>query len=492
MEKLSLTLLGTFEAHLDERPFTQFRTNKVQALLIYLIVETPTVHQRESLMELLWPGLPLKSAQVNLRQILYQLNKVMPDVEQENEAEPVSLLITDRKTIQLHPHYPASSDATTLISLLQRSWQHSHSDLLTCADCRTWLENTVALYRGDFLADFSLYDSNNYEAWAQVKREYLRRQTLDALDTLTQIYLTEQAYQQAEATARQQLAIDNLRENAYRQLMQILALTGRRSEAVALYDECRRLLSDELGMAPAAKTTALSEQIKGGSLSLATPSQQGIRGYELGEQLGEGAFGSVYKAVQKGIGREVAIKVIHAKYANQPRFIRRFEAEAQIVARLEYPHIVPLYDYWREADGAYLVMRWLRGGSLQTALEKELFGMETAVTLITQIAGALHTAHRQGIIHRDVKPANILLDEDGNAYLSDFGIARDSNANLQLTQAHELLGSPNYISPEQLLGEEVTPATDIYCLGLVLYKVLTGSQPYSTTSMVELIQKQNQ
>ncbi|VAW42297.1 hypothetical protein MNBD_CHLOROFLEXI01-1553 [hydrothermal vent metagenome] len=182
--------------------------------------------------------------------------------------------------------------------------------------------------------------------------------------------------------------------------MQILASTGRRSEAIALYEECRQLLIDELGMSPTAKTTALSEQIKGGSLSLVTPVRQGIRGYELGDKLGEGAFGSVYKAYQKGVGREVAIKIIHAKYANQPRFIRRFEAEAQIVARLEYPHIVPLYDYWREADGAYLVMRWLRGGSLQTALEKELFDVETAVTLITQIAGALHTAHRQGIIQQ--------------------------------------------------------------------------------------------
>ena len=192
MEQLTLSLLGNFDAFLDKRPFTDFRTNKVQALLIYLVVEAPTIHQRESLMELLWPGLPLKSAQVNLRQILYQLNKMMPDAIRGDTAVP--LLITDRKTIQVHPHYPVTSDVTSLTTLLQRSWQHSHANLLTCADCQKWLEEAVSLYQGDFLADFSLYDSNNFEAWAQVKREALRRNALDALDTLTHIYLDEQDY----------------------------------------------------------------------------------------------------------------------------------------------------------------------------------------------------------------------------------------------------------------------------------------------------------
>ncbi len=486
---LTLTLLGSFAATLDEKPLTQFRTNKVQALLTYLVVEAPTLHQRDLLMELLWPGLPQKSAQVNLRQILYQLNRLIPQDEGGGDTA-VSLLISNRKTIELHPDYPVECDVTRLTTLLTRSWQHSHNDLLTCAECRIWLEEAVALYQGDFLADFSIYDSNSFEAWSQVKREALRRQTLDALDTLTHVYLSEEKYPEAEQMARRQLAIDNLRENAYRQLMQLLALTGRRSEAIALYEECQRLLNEELGMAPASKTTALSAQIKGGSLSLVTPIQQGIRGYELGDKLGEGAFGAVYKAFQKGVERDVAIKIIHAKYANRPQFIRRFAAEAQIVARLEHPHIVPLYDYWREADGAYLVMRWLRGGSLQQAIEEGQFALETAVPLITQIAMALHSAHRQGIIHRDVKPANILLDEEGNAYLSDFGIARDTMADVHLTGTHELVGSPNYISPEQLLGEEITPATDIYCLGLVLYTLLTSARPYSTTSMAELIQKQ--
>ncbi|MFQ5436047.1 MAG: BTAD domain-containing putative transcriptional regulator [Anaerolineae bacterium] len=187
---------------------------------------------------------------------------MIPQYEDTDEdaikVDAVPLLITNRKTVELHPHYPIHSDVTRLTPLLRRSWQHSHPDLLTCPDCRAWLEAAVALYQGPFLADFSLYDSNSFEAWAQIKRESLHRQTLDALDTLTHIYLAEHDYQQAEQTARRQLAIDNLRENAYRQLMQILASTGRRSEAIALYEECQRLLTDELGMSPAAKTTALS------------------------------------------------------------------------------------------------------------------------------------------------------------------------------------------------------------------------------------------
>ena len=495
MVRLSLTLLGNIGVSLDTQPITQFRTNKAQALLIYLVIEKPTIHYRDALMEFLWPGLPQKSAQTNLRQILYQLNHLIPRAElagHQADETAVSLLITDRKTVELNPNLPIASDVNQFLNLIDECYQHhDHEDeLLTCAMCRHRLEEAVQLYRGDFLSDFVLYDSSNFETWAQVKREALRRQVLEALDTLIKIYLAANDYSAAETAVRQQLYIDDLRESSYCQLMKILAITDRRSDAIAVYEECKQLLSAELGMAPSAKTTALSQQIKEGSLDSLLPLRQGIRGYELEDKIGEGAFGTVHKAHQKGIGRTVAVKIIQAKYANQPRFIRRFEAEAQMIAQLEHPHIVPLYDYWREADGAFLVMRWLRGGSLQTTLEKGLISLETAVTYIIQIATALHTAHRYGIVHRDVKPGNILLDEEKNAYLSDFGIARDTNANLVNTDANALIGSPAYMSPEQLLGETITPATDIYCLGLVLYTALTGESPYVTSSIVELMTKQ--
>jgi WD40 repeat protein/serine/threonine protein kinase len=216
-----------------------------------------------------------------------------------------------------------------------------------------------------------------------------------------------------------------------------------------------------------------------------------IRGYELREQIGEGGFGVVYRAFQSQVGREVAIKIILPERANQPEFIRRFEVEAQLVARLEHPHIVPLFDYWRDPTGAYLVMRWLRGGSLRDALKEGAIPPETVAKLLDQVAGALTISHRRGVIHRDLKPDNILLDEFGNAYLVDFGIAKQTSLigsvggfeeeslsqKLDDSDKSMVLGSPMYMSPEQINGDVLTPQTDLYSLGIVLYELLTGKKP---------------
>jgi DNA-binding SARP family transcriptional activator/WD40 repeat protein/tRNA A-37 threonylcarbamoyl transferase component Bud32 len=152
---------------------------------------------------------------------------------------------------------------------------------------------------------------------------------------------------------------------------------------------------------------------------------RGLPGYELREQVGAGAFGVVHRAYQPSVGREVAIKIIRPEYANDPQFIRRFEVEAQLVARLEHPHIVPLHDYWRNPDGAYLVMRWLGGGTLSDVIAARGLSIDEANRLLADIGPALAFAHRRGVVHRDIKPSNVLLDEEGGAYLADFGIAGD-------------------------------------------------------------------
>jgi WD40 repeat protein/serine/threonine protein kinase/DNA-binding XRE family transcriptional regulator len=217
-------------------------------------------------------------------------------------------------------------------------------------------------------------------------------------------------------------------------------------------------------------------------------SGRAIRGYALGERLGNGGMGAVYRAIQPLVEREVAIKIILPKYANHPDFIRRFEAEAQLVARLEHPHIVPLYDYWREPNVAYLVMRLLRGGSVQSLLRNgTALPPPTILRLVEQIGAALGAAHRAGVVHRDLKPANVLLDEDNNAYLADFGIAKNLSSFSSETQADVIIGSPDYISPEQIRSEFIRPQADIYTLGVMLYELLTGIVPFRGPTPFEVM-----
>ncbi len=210
-----------------------------------------------------------------------------------------------------------------------------------------------------------------------------------------------------------------------------------------------------------------------------------IKNYELKERIGAGGFGEVYLAHQHVIDREVAIKVILPRYANGANFIRRFEAEAQLVARLEHPHIVPLFDYWREPDGAYLVMRYLRGGSLRDRLRSGPMHALVVAAILEQISSALILAHRSHVIHRDIKPGNILLDEDQNAYLTDFGIAKGLE-NVEETAAGQITGSPAYLSPEQVRGDPVVPQSDIYSLGIVTYELLTAEHPFKLTEIDDL------
>jgi serine/threonine protein kinase/WD40 repeat protein len=212
--------------------------------------------------------------------------------------------------------------------------------------------------------------------------------------------------------------------------------------------------------------------------------QQSVRGYDLFERIGAGGFGAVYRAFQPILGREVAIKVILPQFANQPEFIRRFETEAQTVARLEHPHIVPLFDYWREPDSAYLVMRLIRGGSLTSLLKQGAWSLERTLALIDQIASALHVAHRAGVIHRDIKPDNILIDQDDNAYLTDFGIAQIMGKS---SEEKEFSGSIGYIAPEQLVGGHPLPQSDIYALAIVVYEMLKGEHPYVGSSISQMM-----
>lgn len=215
-------------------------------------------------------------------------------------------------------------------------------------------------------------------------------------------------------------------------------------------------------------------------------SGKSIKGYELLDELGAGGFGAVYRAHQALLKRDVAIKVILPEHANKPDFVRRFEAEAEIVARLEHPHIVPIYDYWRDPDGAYIVMRFIRGVNLRKYLQENMFTEQAVLPLLEQIAVALHFAHRHLVVHRDLKPENILLDADGNAYLVDFGIAKDLSRTPDPNTDNPMTFP--YASPEQLMQGSITTKSDLYTLGLLAYELLTGSLPDGLSHALQQIQ----
>lgn len=199
------------------------------------------------------------------------------------------------------------------------------------------------------------------------------------------------------------------------------------------------------------------------------------------EQIGSGGMSTVYIAYQPGLERLVALKVLPEAFTQHPKIMERFAQEARIIARLEHPSIIPIYDFVNEKGIAYLTMRYVQAGTVKEILRKGPLSLAGASKILDDIASALEYAHTRGIIHRDVKPANILVDKDGRAYLTDFGIAKLIEGTMDLTGT-ATLGTPAYMSPEQTLNQPITLRTDVYSLGISLFEMITGRLPYDGDS----------
>ncbi|MFN8596077.1 MAG: protein kinase [Anaerolineae bacterium] len=215
---------------------------------------------------------------------------------------------------------------------------------------------------------------------------------------------------------------------------------------------------------------------------------QQVGPYRIVEQLGSGGMATVYKAYHAALDRFVAIKVLHPAFKQDPNFLSRFQREARIVAKLEHPHIVPVYDF-SEADGQpYLVMRFIEGETLKARLSRSDLPRDESVRIVRAVVGALSYAHGQGVLHRDVKPSNILLTTDGGVFLADFGLARIAQAGESTLSQDSLLGTPQYISPEQAQGlSDLDARTDVYSLGVVVYELLVGRVPYQADTPYAVI-----
>ena len=211
--------------------------------------------------------------------------------------------------------------------------------------------------------------------------------------------------------------------------------------------------------------------------------------YQVKNELDRGGMSVVYLAHDPRVDRDVAIKMLPHEVRDQPNVRRRFEREARTVAALEHAAIVPIYDFGEEDRRPYLVMRYMHGGSLAERLNTRM-SLAGAARIVTRIASALDEAHAKGVIHRDLKPGNILFDDRGNAFLSDFGIVKITEANDNSSATGTLvLGTPAYMSPEQALGKPLDRRTDIYALGSVLYEMLTGTPPYSGPTGMSIAMK---
>ncbi|MEO8396546.1 MAG: serine/threonine-protein kinase, partial [Chloroflexota bacterium] len=206
-----------------------------------------------------------------------------------------------------------------------------------------------------------------------------------------------------------------------------------------------------------------------------------IGDFVIEEPIGRGGMAVVYAARQRSVERQVALKIIDLQPEDGSDFLRRFSREAEVIAMLEHIHILPIYGYGvLEGEFAYFAMRLLRHGTLAGIMRKGVLPLDDVVDLFTQIASGLDYMHHRGVIHRDLKPSNILLDDDGNAYLSDFGLARFTDAiNLSEDDMHAA-GSPAYIAPELIRGEGATHLSDIYSMGIILYEMLCGRQPFES------------
>ena len=216
-------------------------------------------------------------------------------------------------------------------------------------------------------------------------------------------------------------------------------------------------------------------------------------GKELGqfrivERIGSGGMATVFKAYQRTLDRYVAIKVLPSYHAQDPVFVKRFIQEARSVAKLAHPNIVQIHDFGEQDDITYIVMEYVDGGTLKDRLKKALPPAE-AIDFVLQAAEGLDCAHRNGIVHRDVKPANMLLRKDGHLLLSDFGIAKLLETTTNLTRVGTGIGTPQYTSPEQGRGQPVDRRSDIYSLGIVLFHCLTGHVPYTADIYLKITMK---
>jgi serine/threonine-protein kinase len=487
------------------------------ALLVYLALASPRgFHRRDRLVGLFWPELDQDRARAALRKSLHYLRRSLGEG---------TVLSRGDEAVGLD---------------FQRIW----CDVVAFEEAleRGALEEALKFCRGRLLDGFSTPESSDFEQWLEAERRHFQRQAVDAA-----CHLGDRAAEGGDLAAAIQWMerardLDPLQERPVRKLLQFLDRSGERSRAIRLYETFSVRLREELEVEPAPETQALAQSIRtrekprpaaaapaglaAGEASLGTPDAEApahredhpeepeapeIRlaprrshaessleeelrndlapALEVVRLLGRGSMANVYLAREAPLKRLVAVKVLAPDLAGDRTARLRFEREAQAAARLYHPNICTVFSVGTLASGLpYLVMPYVKGRSLAERLKAEgRLPPAELRRILRDVSAALAAAHRMGIIHRDVRPDNVLHDEEsGRLLLCDFGIAgileTGEDRPTQITATNERVGSPTYMSPEQLNGDPPTDRTDVYSLGVMAYELLTGRPPRALES----------
>ncbi|MEM8903630.1 MAG: BTAD domain-containing putative transcriptional regulator, partial [Actinomycetota bacterium] len=470
-----IRVFGGIGVHDDDGPVS-IGGPRQRRLLALLTIRVGTVVDIDWLAEHLWDDddRPDETARA-IRTYLSRLRQALPPAAQAwIETVPGGYRLDAPENAVEHRRFAALRAAA--------AEARDAEDPLTA---HTLLTEAIELWRGEPFRELDDLP------WARAEMEQVRLDRLEVQEGRWEAALALGRHTQIIGELAAFTAEHGDRDRAARQHALALHRSGRSAEALRVLADFRRRLAAESGLDPSPEMVELERALFADDPSLRVESLgRPLRGYRLLEETGAGAFSVVWRGEQPSVRRAVAIKQIRAELASQPDFIRRFEAEAHLVARLEHPHIVPLIDYWRDPDSAYLVMRWLAGGTLERRLDDGPLDLAETLTLARQIGGALTTAHDAGIVHRDVKTANILFDEQGNAFLGDFGIALEATVSAG-PEAALSPGSPLYAAPEQLRREPLGPRADVFSLGVVLFECLAGRLPFPTAgSADEVLERQ--
>jgi serine/threonine protein kinase/DNA-binding SARP family transcriptional activator len=486
MPHLKLSVFGPPRLERDGRPI-ELNLRKALALLVYLAV-SDRPHSRDALATLLWPESDGREGRARLRRTLHRLNEALGDDILESDSETIRLLRNADlwlDTITFRQHLTAGLPAAPDQALAPARVAH----LQTAAD----------LYADDFLAGFTLPDSPAFDEWQFFVRENLRQLYGQTLEQLVQAYRGQQAWAQAIPYAHKWVALDPLHESAHRMLMRLYAEAGQVGAALRQYQECARILEAELGATPEDETSALYEAIRTRQLALepAPDPEPGPAADELAphvrylpeKRLAAGGQGEVYCGRDQLTGQPVAIKWLKTELADRhPDLVARFVREGAALRRLSHPNIVGILDTFEHAGRYAIVMEYVPGGSLRTLLDATRpLSLERVLAIGLELADALSRAHHLGIVHRDLKPENVLIAGDGAPRLTDFGMARLEWDDARLTQSSTLFGSPAYMSPEAVRGEELDARSDIWSLGVVLYELLAGRRPFEGVQITPVL-----